>query len=170
MSEDQPAPRPGTGAIVFLALALLCVACERGCDDVSAAKRTWEKTSGKIVIANIAGKTGGRRGMTPGFEPRLEYSYTVEGKTYTGTRLEFCTPWTKYQEEIAQRLAPYPQGSKADVWYNPAAPAESVLEMKNSEAIYRLIGWYFLVVSCLGMVVMCVRTFLEKRRNPVPVS
>ena len=69
----------------------------------------------------------------------LEYQYTVEGSPYRGTQIRAGDKFgTVPGPEILDR---FPKGAKVPVYYNPAGPAESVLETRLPYSVAR--AWAF---------------------------
>jgi hypothetical protein len=88
--------------------------------------RSWPVVTGRIVERSVGPSTtsGASR---PGryFEPKVTYSYTVEGKPYSGHRITLTT--NAYDEAAAQRAANALPDS-VEVHYNPSDPGDAVLQ------------------------------------------
>ncbi|MCU0514995.1 MAG: DUF3592 domain-containing protein [Anaerolineae bacterium] len=94
------------------------------------ATQTWASAGGRILSAQIEMKRG-QRGYTP--YPAIVYEYAVDGRTYHSTRIN--AGLTMGGTFIAQQtLDRYPPGSPVTVYYNPANPAEAVLEQNAPSA------------------------------------
>jgi len=92
----------------------------------SARVRGWPVAPGRITERGVGPSTttGASR---PGryFEPRVRYAYSVDGKSYTGTRLSPVT--AAYGEDHARRVADKLPDA-VDVRYNPRDPADAYLK------------------------------------------
>ena len=104
--------------------------------------RGWPVAPGRITERGVGASTttGASR---PGryFEPRVRYDYSVEGKSYTGTRISPVT--AAYGEQQARRVADkLPE--TVQVRYNPRDPREAYLRAPS-----RGLGVLALVVGVL---------------------
>jgi Protein of unknown function (DUF3592) len=92
---------------------------------LSSRVRVWPVARGRIEERSVGPSTttGASR---PGryFEPRVRYSYTVEGKSYTGDRISPVK--AAYDEDHAKRVADKLPDA-VDVRYNPRDPADAYL-------------------------------------------
>ena len=68
------------------------------------------------------------------YEPYIEYSYTVNGRTYNSTRLGYGSkPIPEgYDGTEKSYVAAYPVGKSITAYYNPDNPNESVLTNQES--------------------------------------
>ena len=94
--------------------------------------RGWPTVEGTItkseveVVASGVGGSGATH--TPYHRPDVEYSYWVDDKEYTGTRIFFGSP-EKFSQAHAGRIAKaYPVGREVMVACDPAQPGNAVLE------------------------------------------
>jgi hypothetical protein len=62
------------------------------------------------------------------YDATIMYSYEVGDQSYQGNRRTFTNVRTGSRRRVEQILARYPQGGAVSVYYDPANPAESVLE------------------------------------------
>src|SRR5262245_32799158 len=94
--------------------------------------RGWPVAHGRIEERSVGPSTttGASR---PGryFEPRVAYSYTVEGKTYTGHRI---SPAKAAYDETAARRVVDKLPDAVDVRYNPRDPADAYLKATSRSA------------------------------------
>ena len=96
------------------------------------AKR-WPAVEGVVIASKTEShktRSGGTRGpLVTMYEPMVEYSYVVEGREYSSTRVSFgAEVSTQARERAAQRAGRYPEGAKVVVHYNPKHPTVAVLE------------------------------------------
>lgn len=91
---------------------------------------SWAATEGRIVantVEPVAAPPASR--SPPTFVVAVRYEYAVGGQTYRGSRVAFRTPTPFANAAAADRdRARYPEGATVTVYYDPAHPAESVLE------------------------------------------
>jgi hypothetical protein len=90
-------------------------------------------TTGKMVTSKVREERHARRGTGGNnrysYHPDVTYEYVVDGKTYTGTRAtEFSMGGTNFRGPTETFIKKYPKGAEVAVYYDPANPADSVLE------------------------------------------
>jgi hypothetical protein len=87
----------------------------------------WPATEGRILSTAADSRTT-KRSVT--YELELGYSYAVDGRPYTGDRIDFVDGvLARSREELAreQRRHGLVEGATVVVHYDPADPARSVL-------------------------------------------
>lgn len=110
--------------------------------------RRWPVVRGRIEERSVGPSTttGASR---PGryFEPRVRYSYSVDGKPYTGQRISPAK--AAYDEGHARRVVDK-LPDEVDVHYNPRDPGDGYLRPTSLALalIVMLVGW--LVVAASG--------------------
>ena len=89
--------------------------------------KSWPATSGVIRAARVV-KKHNAKGMEV-WRHELEYSYTVEGASYRGTRIRFGVPasllWLNPKDPSFQQFRP---GATVAVIHNPSRPSVSTLQ------------------------------------------
>jgi hypothetical protein len=109
---------------------------------ISSKIRGWPVARGRIEERSVGPSTttGASR---PGryFEPRVAYSYSVEGKTYTGRRIGPVT--AAYDEDHARRVVDGLPDT-VDVRYNPRNPGDAYLRPASSA-----LAWLAIVAGAL---------------------
>ena len=112
----------------------------------SRAARGWPVVTGKITERTVGPSiTSGASRPGRYFEPRVTYSYTVDGKAYTGHRIAMTT--NAYDEDKARSVARELPDS-VEVHYNPRDPGDAVLQ---PSAIGMSI--FILLVGVIGLLV-----------------
>jgi hypothetical protein len=112
----------------------------------SSTARGWPVASGKIT-ERTTGPSTTSGASRPGryFEPRVTYSYTVDGKPYQGHRIGLSTDG--YDQDKAQRVADgLPE--RVDVYYNPRDPSDALLSPGSSGS-----GILLLILGALGLLI-----------------
>jgi hypothetical protein len=123
------------------------------------ASQGWPTTQGQIIAARISESTStdsdGDRSTS--YSPAVEYTYNVAGQEYKGNKVAFgfTQGYGRYAKAQAA-LARYPLGAQVTVFYDPANPADAVLERKaGGSTISLVMGIIFILVSlCLGCPVI----------------
>jgi hypothetical protein len=89
--------------------------------------QTWLSTTGTVLMSSVQTSYSGRSHST---YPVVVYVYTVNGQSHQSQRIragdQFLTVRVAGQAQAT--VARYPIGASVTVYYNPANPAESVLE------------------------------------------
>lgn len=114
--------------------------------------RAWPTTAGTVVTSTVASRvlSPDDPNYNPGDtnvtnEPRVEYEYTVAGKTYRGRRIDLGEKTSSYELEAI--LDRYPVGTAVTVYYDPADPNTAVLD--------RDMAWWVWAVG-IGCVLLAV--------------
>jgi hypothetical protein len=97
----------------------------------------YERTEGVVTLSEVGEKLESGR-----YAWRLEYTFTVAGREYTGSRFNPGRPrGAKSESSLRQTLRSYPPGRRVIVYYDPADPAEAVLERAT---LARMLGglWF----------------------------
>jgi hypothetical protein len=91
------------------------------------------------------------------YKPVLEYSYIVDGYTFTTMQLDFGSQRLSLSkaQDILNR---YPEGSKITVFFNPVSASEATAKVTNSAANIWLIAG--IVLTLCGLCVACSGTAL----------
>jgi len=71
---------------------------------------------------------------------RLEYTYTVDGRTYTGTRYAFAGDSKYHRDELHWVMAAFPVGGRVPVAYNPADPTDAALRPAQPGHLFEWVG------------------------------
>ena len=110
------------------------------------ASTTWPTTTGKITASETV-KAMFRR------QPRVTYSYSVNGTPYTSQRISFAGGYKP--KETDPILARYPVGSDVPVAYAPDNPKEATLETgatKQVTAQLRVLVIFFILIILLNVL------------------
>lgn len=88
----------------------------------------WPRARAEITGGNLRFVTSRGRPTNDTYA-ELTYSYSIAGRDYAGTRVEFLTDARFYTPDTGRDvLRRYPNGAIVPVWYDPEEPSESVLE------------------------------------------
>lgn len=113
--------------------------------------QAWPHTLGQVVRAEVkrTSNTDDDGHISYTYHPEVEYTYEVAGQTYSSQRLMFGAIRAYNTTAKAQRtLARYPVGSQVTVYYDPAKPADSVLErIAGASTSMLVIGIAMILVS-----------------------
>ena len=120
----------------------------------SLASKDWPTVEGTITQSELekrrkkGGAASNQRRNRFTYTPRVTYEFTVEGQTYTGTRLSFSDYATSNEVQMQEVLAPYPVGTSVNVHYDPDKPTECALQTG--------FGWTPVAITGAG----CLLTFI----------
>ncbi|HEU5396215.1 MAG TPA: DUF3592 domain-containing protein [Verrucomicrobiae bacterium] len=108
----------------------------------------WPVANGIVMSAKVVRNSGGRGSDT--YSPEIWYSYHVAGMGYTGKKISIgqMSSSSGYAQGVVGR---YPVGKQVTVHYNPADPAEAVLETGVHGGTWILfgVGGAFILVGFL---------------------
>jgi len=114
----------------------------------------WEEVDARITKSEVYSKdqwSGSQQ--TTYYRPRVEFSYTYDGKSYTGTRLQWFEEPDTRLAKIEDVLKRFPEGERTKAYVNPEDPSQAVLdrEATGDATTYVAIGSLF---SVIGLVLL----------------
>ncbi|MDI6769063.1 MAG: DUF3592 domain-containing protein [Anaerolineales bacterium] len=125
------------------------------------ASQGWPATQGQILEARIAESTStdSDGDTSTSYSPAVKFTYNVAGQEYKGNKITFgFTQGYRNYAKAQAALARYPLGAQVTIYYDPANPADAVLERKaGGNTLAMVLGIILLAISlCLGcpMIVM----------------
>ena len=90
---------------------------------ISLASTKWPKAEGKILASSVEVVDG----EYTTYEPKIEYQYVVEGRSYRSNQLR-SSFWSSSFKARARRIAEaYRPGDPVAVFYDPTKPSRAVL-------------------------------------------
>ena len=139
-------------AFIVLGLGLVILAMVQIFKAKKAGK-SWLTTPGRITSSVV--ETRRERDMDGDqhtyHEPKVTYEYQVNELSYQGDEIGFGKR-TMRQAKAEQIVTKYRQGDPVTVYYDPADPAKTVLEMKSYSAINNLVLGIVLIALGLGLI------------------
>lgn len=115
------------------------------------AAQTWTSITGTITTSEVRAFTFWRDGFQyTHFAPVIVYRYNVRGNEYSNDRYSLGAEvsWSK-RSTVEKMLERYPVDALVAVYYNPKAPAESVLDRRVTA------GWLIWVLG-FGLLVLAI--------------
>lgn len=114
----------------------------------------WPSVPGEVLSTEIGVDDNSSTGTdgTTWYKPVVNYSYTVKGAPYQGTRIRFGNPHYASQKKAEAALSPYRIGSAVAAKYNPDDPIDAVLETGNPNAIYFMLALFGIPFIVIGLV------------------
>lgn len=113
------------------------------------AAQEWPTVTGTITSATLEEDRHVDReshSTTITYVPTIQYKYQVGDSSLVGTRIGFSRAGYDYNT-ASKKLAQYPLNSQVVVYYDPAAPNESVLSVSTKGSIV------LIIVSIIVMVI-----------------
>jgi hypothetical protein len=103
--------------------------------------RSWPSVQGTVVSAEVRSTPVSKAAPdSVAYMPVFRYEFDVNGTRFTGNRQSFGRMAYATAEEAEGHLGGFPQGKRVEVFYNPAKPADCVLERGHSVVTWMLIG------------------------------
>lgn len=95
----------------------------------SAEAAKWPTAAGVVTASGLTSHTTGPgAGRSRVYAAAVEYEFTVNGVTHTGDRVRFASFFSTRRGSGQSDAAMYPVGKAVRVYYNPADPADNVLQ------------------------------------------
>jgi len=144
--------------VVFLVLGIVLLVAGRNLQAQAQRAARWPTVAGTLQRCEVVEQPSIRNESPSSWDLQVEYSYAVHGVTYRSTRYAFGFGGGLDDEKYrvaAERLAALPH---VFVHYDPARPAEAVLDTEAPTTIAFLgqFGLAMAVVSALlGLVHVC---------------
>jgi hypothetical protein len=130
MATRQSGPITGLviGGLLLVGGFFLTYRIGKPIRDRAAASVAWPSTEGRITGSRVERVKNGGDGKTT-YTADITYDYALDGRTFEGDRVWFGDDYSA-SDASAFRAAVgrYPVGQAVKVHYDPAEPAESVLE------------------------------------------
>jgi len=120
----------------------------------------WPFTEGRVEACEIERIAGGSDADE--YLLQIRYAYRAAGLDHTGTRHSWAgNPRSTRRAEIEAIAAPLAAGSPVRVYYDPARPADSVLDPEGAMAITRNYR-YALLAAGVGLILMLLESSLSR--------
>jgi hypothetical protein len=152
-----------TPVLALIFLIVFPFALYKAWKNVQMAKASvgWPTTIGKVLTAETS-KVLFRR------QPRITYSYSVNGAPFTSQRVSFAGGYKP--NEVDPILARYPAGSEVAVSHDPQSPAEATLETgvnKQVTAQVRILLICFILVVAVNILSFYMKGLNRKSGPPM---
>jgi hypothetical protein len=150
-------------ALLLGGFGLLILAIAAASLREAAAMKRWPVARGRVLSSRVeesrdtvsAGTHAAATRLTR-YRPVVVYEYEAGGSRFRGDRIAQSPGMDRGVSEIAESVVRrYASGSAVDVRYNPARPAESVLEPRVPGS------WKFAVALALGLLALAARAYVR---------
>ena len=127
------------------------------------ASTAWPTVSGTIKTSETA-KVMFRK------QPRVTYSYSVNGAPFTGNRISFAAGYPPKETDAI--LGRYPVGQEVTVAHTPEDPAQATLETGSNRQVtaeMRLLLICLVVIVLSNVLYFYVKRQSQERRPPIRI-
>ena len=112
--------------------------------------RRWMPTPCRIISAQVFSERPTPH-SNPAHKADVRYSYTFEGKPFTGTRIKRVDSASQHEDNARKKLEDYPIGQETTCFVNPAQPDIAILKHDSRAALYSIWFPLLFVFGGLGM-------------------
>jgi hypothetical protein len=146
------------GKAVLYILVGVAIASYGGYDYVQQTEAVRNSVEVDATLTEVSIETNSGTSSNPGtkYEPSVEFEYTYNGTTYTGTKLYPANIERNYETRSAVESAiePYEQGTQTTAYVSPDEPEDAFLKNKTSNAPIIAIGMggVFALFAALSVV------------------
>ena len=146
----------GQGVFFLVGMGLLALAAVWSWSAVASA--SWPTVTGVVTKSEVrAHRSSSGSGN---YSPDIAYSYAVDGKKYSATRV--CFVPIMGQKATVKRVQTYKVGSSVDVHHHPSTPSRAVLEAGFSFHFMLGLVMFF---SLVGLAAGTVPSILRKTQS-----
>ena len=155
MTNQTPPRRSPRRALGLALLAFgIALAIPFGNEILSIARASagWPHAPGTVQLSELQREE--QRDGSLMYRAHVVYTYRVDGRDYVGERLRFGSEasLSPVRDRAEQRVAVYRPGMPVTVYYDPASPAESVLEPGARVDAYALLALGVVCVLAGGII------------------
>jgi hypothetical protein len=123
------------------------------------ASRSWIRATGVIVQASVRESFSQGSDDSPdswSYAPEVQYQFQAGGREFRGDRISFDRRAYQTKQQAQAALARYPAGGQVEVFFDPANPAQSVLQRASGS------GWV-LVAAGAGVMLLVIAAAMVSR-------
>lgn len=149
-------------AILFISVGLFLL--YHGCRAayIGATSSYWPTVEGRVLSSKVKSE-GGKNGGTV-YSAEVNYSYAVNGVSFTSGRVRFGSINTGNRVFPAQLVEKYPAGSSVTVYYSASDPSMAVLE-PGVQTAGLLVSGIGLLFGGVGVAAIFLPTSRYERRR-----
>ncbi len=137
--------------VIFTIAALIFFALAARSNRAVGPTRNWAAASATILNTTIEANTGTTvdGDVSTTYYPKVLYEYQVNGQAYRSDKRVLGSEVGKGLKSWAERdIAAYQRGTTVPVYYNPANPAEAVLERTAPNTLFfNALALLFLIMA-----------------------
>ena len=146
-----------SAAILIAGLALSVLAYNLLRDGF--ASSGWPTAEGKVLSSSISQDENSNGDET--YMPHVEYTYVVNGNTYTSTQIQFFPESSENERDAASVTNKFREGKTVPVYYYPDNPGNAVLipGPSGGPVVMLGIGVVLTAIGALILILLFVTTF-----------
>lgn len=114
------------------------------------ASQSWLTAAGMVREVTVDYHAATDEEDSDSYTPVVKYGFGVGGRPYVGTRIRFDAKGFSSQAAARASVAGFQPGTPVTVFYNPANPADCVLERKNTTGYVLMIVGAVLLLGALA--------------------
>src|ERR1051326_1317461 len=119
---------------------------------------TWPRSRARVTASAVRVTTETTSGADASVDntyyvPQVSFAYEVGGTSYQGSRISYAELKSTNKKKTVDLVAKYPVGAELDVAYDPANPAESVIELGTKGTSPFNFSVVFLLVAGVASIV-----------------
>jgi len=116
--------------------------------------KKWPQAKGVVVFSRVNSHYSTGQHATLMFSPDVRYQYSVNGQVYYSKSISFGDYSSSIYSQIKNVVDKYYVNEDISVYYDPANPAQAVLEPGKIGGIFIIfaVGALFLVVGLMGLL------------------
>ena len=125
------------------------------------ASTAWPTVSGKVTTSETK-KVMFRK------QPRVTYSYSVDGAPFTGNRISFASGYPPKETDAI--LSRYPVGQEVEIAHAPGNPAQATLETGSNRQVtaeMRLLLICLVVIVASNILYFYLKRQTQETRRPI---
>ena len=140
--------------ITFFILGVALILLAKHNAKRAAASLTWSAVQGTVTSSLLTSFTTDDNASV-NYQAKVEYNYTVAGKSYQGKRIAFGAAASNNQQAEEALVRKYAVGTTVEVFYDPAKPSDAVLERKPAATnkVFWILGGIFSVVGIVALFI-----------------
>ncbi len=115
----------------------------------ASASQTWPSVPGVVTVAELGKQIGNDENDSTSYRADISYDYVVDDASYINGAIQFGQVSSSDPSVARAILKRYAVGQAVEVYYNPANPAQAVLEpgMRGATWFLPIFGSIFLLVG-----------------------
>lgn len=144
-------------ALILAGIGWRMLSGDKANSHLAVASAAWATAAGQIGTVRIdqeEAKSFDRNSNTEivniSYVPKVDYSYTVAGQQYAGTRINFLRPHYASEKKAKEVVANYATGAAVTVAYDPVDPQNSVLDRNTKPPT---IGFWTVFIFVIAVIV-----------------
>ena len=166
MTAEETIPKNTKGNAAILIIALLVFGLVFGGFglrryNIGKESGSWPTVKGKVTYSHVDSR---RVKNNQEYMASVKYSYSVDGKSYTGSRVTASDVYQKTLGRANDIIKMYPVGGEVSVYYDPADSGTCLLETGIKKNVYLMLGGGLACFFFAGAIIV---SELKKKKQVV---